>query len=120
MGRSLVVATCSLNQWALDWEGNLVRIKQSILIAKSRCARLRVGPELEVSQLSPLLSLHSPSSLQLNTCFGVLLRRLGYQEPRKAMGHIGNTMPSFTGYVRLFATVLTDTGLRIWLSRSLP
>ncbi|KAF2022838.1 putative glutamine dependent NAD+ synthetase [Setomelanomma holmii] len=48
MGRSIVVATCSLNQWALDWEGNLTRIKQSIRDAKARGASLRVGPELEI------------------------------------------------------------------------
>jgi NAD+ synthase (glutamine-hydrolysing) len=49
MGRTMVVAVCSLNQWVLDWEGNAARIKQSILVAKSRGAKLRVGPELEVS-----------------------------------------------------------------------
>ncbi|ORX95960.1 carbon-nitrogen hydrolase, partial [Clohesyomyces aquaticus] len=48
MGRLMTVATCSLNQWALDWEGNLARIKQSIKEAKARGATLRVGPELEI------------------------------------------------------------------------
>ncbi|KAH8927037.1 glutamine-dependent NAD(+) synthetase with GAT domain-containing protein [Atractiella rhizophila] len=48
MGHLVVVATCSLNQWALDFEGNLERIKSSIVIAKERGARLRVGPELEI------------------------------------------------------------------------
>ncbi|TFK39983.1 hypothetical protein BDQ12DRAFT_698028 [Crucibulum laeve] len=47
MGHTLVLAT-SLNQWALDFEGNLQRILESIRIAKSRGATLRVGPELEV------------------------------------------------------------------------
>lgn len=42
------VATCSLNQWALDWEGNLARIKESIREAKAQGCTLRVGPELEV------------------------------------------------------------------------
>jgi len=42
------VATCSLNQWALDFEGNLRRICESIETAKARGARYRVGPELEV------------------------------------------------------------------------
>jgi hypothetical protein len=32
-----------LNQWVLDWEGNLARIKESIHIAKERGATLRVG-----------------------------------------------------------------------------
>lgn len=49
MGRSITVAVCSLNQWAFDWEGNLARIRESILEAKSQGAALRVGPELEVS-----------------------------------------------------------------------
>jgi NAD+ synthase (glutamine-hydrolysing) len=50
MGRQIVVASCSLAQWALDWEGNTARIKQSILEAKDHGVTLRVGPELEVSR----------------------------------------------------------------------
>ncbi len=49
MGRLMCVATCSLNQWVLDWEGNLARIVESIRIAKSKGAKLRVGPELEIT-----------------------------------------------------------------------
>ncbi|XP_063800244.1 glutamine-dependent NAD(+) synthetase [Pseudophryne corroboree] len=49
MGRKVTVATCSLNQWALDFEGNLRRILQSIKIAKEKGARYRLGPELEIS-----------------------------------------------------------------------
>ena len=45
----IVVATCSLNQWALDFEGNLERILESIRIAKEKGATLRVGPELEIT-----------------------------------------------------------------------
>jgi NAD+ synthase (glutamine-hydrolysing) len=51
---SIVVAACSLNQWALDWEGNVHRIRQSIRIAKSNGAKLRAGPELEVHELQSL------------------------------------------------------------------
>ncbi|OAK96376.1 glutamine-dependent NAD(+) synthetase with GAT domain-containing protein [Phaeosphaeriaceae sp. SRC1lsM3a] len=47
--RLITVATCSLNQWALDWEPNCERIKQSIRIAKERGASLRTGPELEIT-----------------------------------------------------------------------
>jgi NAD+ synthase (glutamine-hydrolysing) len=43
------VATCNLNQWSLDFSGNLERICQSILEAKRAGARYRLGPELEVS-----------------------------------------------------------------------
>ncbi|KZS94636.1 glutamine-dependent NAD synthetase with GAT domain-containing protein [Sistotremastrum niveocremeum HHB9708] len=48
MGHLITVATCSLNQWALDFDGNLERILSSIRIAKERGATLRVGPELEI------------------------------------------------------------------------
>lgn len=49
MGRLVVVATCTLNQWALDFQGNYDRIRASILEAKRQGARLRVGPELEIT-----------------------------------------------------------------------
>ncbi|XP_072277656.1 glutamine-dependent NAD(+) synthetase [Pyxicephalus adspersus] len=48
MGRKVTLATCTLNQWALDFEGNLQRILQSIKIAKEKGARYRLGPELEI------------------------------------------------------------------------
>jgi NAD+ synthase (glutamine-hydrolysing) len=43
------VATCSLSQWALDWDGNADRIISSIIESKMQGARLRVGPEQEIS-----------------------------------------------------------------------
>jgi NAD+ synthase (glutamine-hydrolysing) len=49
MGRLVTLATANLNQWALDWSDNLKRVKQSIEIAKSKGAALRVGPELEIT-----------------------------------------------------------------------
>jgi len=51
MGHLVTVATCSLNQWALDFEGNTKRIIESIQKAKEAGAKLRVGPELEVSRI---------------------------------------------------------------------
>ncbi|KAJ2714486.1 glutamine-dependent NAD(+) synthetase [Coemansia spiralis] len=42
------VATCALNQWALDFDGNYARIRTSIEQAKAGGARLRIGPELEI------------------------------------------------------------------------
>ena len=45
----VTLATCSLNQWALDWEGNCQRIIESVRVAKAKGAKLRVGPELEVT-----------------------------------------------------------------------
>ena len=48
MGRKATLATCSLSQWAMDFDGNLQRILESILIAKEKGARYRLGPELEI------------------------------------------------------------------------
>jgi NAD+ synthase (glutamine-hydrolysing) len=48
MGHLVTVATCNLNQWALDFEGNTKRIIESIQKAKELGAALRVGPELEI------------------------------------------------------------------------
>lgn len=49
MGRKVTVAVTTLNQWALDFEGNMNRILQSIIEAKELGAAYRTGPELEVS-----------------------------------------------------------------------
>ncbi|EOD49513.1 putative glutamine-dependent nad(+) synthetase protein [Neofusicoccum parvum UCRNP2] len=49
MGHLTTLATCQLNQWALDFEGNLERILESIRQAKAAGASLRVGPELEIT-----------------------------------------------------------------------
>eukprot|EP00898_Chlorokybus_atmophyticus_P003430 jgi/Chlat1/4088/Chrsp26S04007 len=46
--RQVTLATCNLNQWAMDFEGNLARVKASIEEAKRRGASYRVGPELEL------------------------------------------------------------------------
>ncbi|KAF1814310.1 putative glutamine dependent NAD+ synthetase [Eremomyces bilateralis CBS 781.70] len=84
MGHLVTVATCNLNQWALDFEGNRQRIIQSIQEAKSRNARLRVGPELEVCGYGCLdhlleqdLYLHCWEQmeciLQDKSCFDILL-----------------------------------------------
>ncbi|KOS20618.1 Glutamine-dependent NAD(+) synthetase [Escovopsis weberi] len=48
MAPLVTVATCALNQWSLDFAGNLKRIRQSIIKAKEAGASLRVGPELEI------------------------------------------------------------------------
>ena len=34
--RLITLATCNLNQWAMDFEGNLQRIIESIKIAKEK------------------------------------------------------------------------------------
>lgn len=45
--RLVTLATCALNQHAMDFEGNLRRIRQSIVQAKLHGAAYRIGPELE-------------------------------------------------------------------------
>lgn len=37
------VSVCSLNQWALDFDGNYRRIAESIRIARQQGAKFRVG-----------------------------------------------------------------------------
>lgn len=52
MGRKVILASSTLNQWALDFEGNKERILESILEAKEMGATFRTGPELEISGYS--------------------------------------------------------------------
>lgn len=40
--RIVALATCNLNQWAMDFDGNLNRIKQSINEAKKLNSNYRV------------------------------------------------------------------------------
>ncbi|KAJ7952179.1 Glutamine-dependent NAD(+) synthetase [Quillaja saponaria] len=47
--RLLKVATCNLNQWAMDFDCNLKNIKESIATAKEAGAVIRLGPELEIT-----------------------------------------------------------------------
>lgn len=44
----ITVATCNLNQWSLDFTGNIQRILTSCQEAKALGASYRLGPELEV------------------------------------------------------------------------
>ncbi|KAK2737415.1 glutamine-dependent NAD(+) synthetase [Myotisia sp. PD_48] len=84
MGHLIKVATCSLRNWALDYEGNRRRIVESIHKAKAAGASLRVGPELEICGYSCLdhlleadLYLHCWEILCLilqdRSCDGILL-----------------------------------------------
>jgi NAD+ synthase (glutamine-hydrolysing) len=47
--RLITVATCNLNQWALDFDGNCARVLESCRKAKAAGASYRLGPELELS-----------------------------------------------------------------------
>ena len=46
--RYCTIASCSLNQWVLDFTGNMQRTIKSIYEAKAKGAKIRVGPELEL------------------------------------------------------------------------
>ncbi|CAB1339604.1 unnamed protein product [Coregonus sp. 'balchen'] len=74
MGRKVILATCSLNQWALDFDGNLERILRSIAIAKSHGAKYRLGPELEICGYG--CADHFYESDTLLHCFQVLRKLL--------------------------------------------
>ncbi|KAA8585693.1 hypothetical protein FQN60_004387 [Etheostoma spectabile] len=74
MGRKVTLATCSLNQWALDFEGNLERILKSIEIAKAHGAKYRLGPELEICGYG--CADHFYESDTLLHCFQVLRKLL--------------------------------------------
>uniref|UniRef100_A0A8C7DT22 Glutamine-dependent NAD(+) synthetase n=1 Tax=Oncorhynchus kisutch TaxID=8019 RepID=A0A8C7DT22_ONCKI len=74
MGRKVILATCSLNQWALDFDGNVERILRSIAIAKSQGAKYRLGPELEICGYG--CADHFYESDTLLHCFQVLRKLL--------------------------------------------
>jgi NAD+ synthase (glutamine-hydrolysing) len=52
LSNKVKIGTCNLNQWALDFDGNLERIMRSIRESKEQGCRFRVGPELEISGYS--------------------------------------------------------------------
>ena len=49
MPRLITVASCALNQNSMDFEGNLERILQSCREARNLGAKIRSGPELEIT-----------------------------------------------------------------------
>jgi NAD+ synthase (glutamine-hydrolysing) len=49
MVQLVTVATCALNQWALDFVGNVARIRASCAAARAAGAHFRTGPELEIT-----------------------------------------------------------------------
>ncbi len=49
MVKLVKVATCNLDQWAMDFDQNLHNICESIRIAKSLGCTFRTGPELEIT-----------------------------------------------------------------------
>ncbi|KAF5905087.1 glutamine-dependent NAD(+) synthetase isoform X1 [Clarias magur] len=102
MGRKVTLATCSLNQWALDFDGNLQRILKSIEIAKSRGAKYRLGPELEICGYG--CADHFYESDTLLHCFQVLKALLESSETQDIICDVG--MPVMHHNVRYNCRVL--------------
>lgn len=46
--RLVRVAACNLDQWAMDFDGNVRRTCESIRAAREQGAKYRLGPELEL------------------------------------------------------------------------
>ncbi|XP_037102571.1 glutamine-dependent NAD(+) synthetase isoform X2 [Syngnathus acus] len=74
MGRKVTLATCSLDQWALEFDGNFERILKSIEIAKEHGAKYRLGPELEICGYGCADHFHESDTLL--HCFEVLKKLL--------------------------------------------
>ena len=49
MVRKVKLALCTLNQWALDFDGNYKRIVESIKLAHKQGASYRLGSELDIT-----------------------------------------------------------------------
>jgi NAD+ synthase (glutamine-hydrolysing) len=49
MDRRVTVGVCALNQWALDFDGNLRRILKSLEQCREQNVKYRLGPELEIT-----------------------------------------------------------------------
>ena len=77
MGRKVTLAVCTLNQWALDFDGNLERIVASIEKAREAGARYRTGPELEIPGYS--CEDHFFESDTLLHCWQVLAQLLDHR-----------------------------------------
>ncbi|XP_060796927.1 glutamine-dependent NAD(+) synthetase-like isoform X1 [Neoarius graeffei] len=102
MGRKVTLATCSLNQWALDFDGNLQRILKSIVTAKSKGAKYRLGPELEICGYG--CADHFYESDTLLHCFQVLKALLESPETQDIICDVG--MPVMHHNVRYNCRVL--------------
>jgi NAD+ synthase (glutamine-hydrolysing) len=46
--RLVKISSCTLNQWAMDFEGNKNRIIQTLKLSKDQGCKIRIGPELEI------------------------------------------------------------------------
>eukprot|EP00055_Hartaetosiga_balthica_P002764 m.5190 g.5190 ORF g.5190 m.5190 type:complete len:721 (-) comp2355_c0_seq1:136-2298(-) len=83
----ITLATCSLNQWALDFEGNYLRILASIKEAKEAGAVFRLGPELEISGYG--CNDHFYESDTFLHCYQILADLITHEDTRDIVVDVG-------------------------------
>ncbi|EDK40840.2 conserved hypothetical protein [Meyerozyma guilliermondii ATCC 6260] len=106
MGHYVTLATCNLNQWALDFEGNRDRILQSIKEAKKNGASLRVGPELEICGYGCLD--HFLENDLYDHCWDMYLQILGNPDTHGLLLDIG--MPVMHRSIKYNCRLLSHDG----------
>jgi NAD+ synthase (glutamine-hydrolysing) len=80
------LAVCSLNQFAMDFAGNLTRIKESIITARTiHGAKIRVGPELETSGYSCEDHLIEPDTIKHSWSIIEEILKMTLEEPYNDM-----------------------------------
>lgn len=112
MGQYITVATCNLNQWALDFEGNRDRIVKSIIEAKKKGASLRVGPELEICGYGCLD--HFLENDLYEHCWQIYAEILNNPETWGILLDIG--MPVIHNSVKYNCRIISNNGM-IWMIR---
>ena len=83
----ITLATCALNQWAMDFKGNLERTKESFAIAKSEGACYRLGPELELCGYGA--NDHFLETDTITHCFEMLFELMRSDETMDIIGDVG-------------------------------
>uniref|UniRef100_A0A673W8E6 Glutamine-dependent NAD(+) synthetase n=1 Tax=Salmo trutta TaxID=8032 RepID=A0A673W8E6_SALTR len=116
MGRKVILATCSLNQWALDFDGNLERILRSIEIAKSQGAKYRLGPELEICGYG--CADHFYESDTLLHCFQVLRKLLESPVTQDIICDVGMSVTLLTTSRCNYTCIGSEICAELWNPRS--
>lgn len=91
-----LISVFSLNQWALDFEGNTSRVIRSIDLAKQAGAIYRVGPELELSGYSLEDSFFENDTVF--HCWMCLLKILDYSKNMNLVIDVGMPIHNQTLY----------------------
>ena len=83
----ITLATCALNQWALDFQGNLKRSLQSFELAREQGACYRLGPELELSGYG--CNDHFMEIDTITHSFEILFKLMSSKETFNIIGDVG-------------------------------